>query len=501
MAALCRRLGQSHPRQTALIDGVRTRTFAELDARSDRLAAALIARDVAPGDRVAALLLNGAPLIELYMACAKARAILLPLNWRLAPAELAWIVADAAPRLLFVSEGLAGTAADIAGGIPRFAVSDTATGDDYESLLDRDAGPLPPAEPIDPWIMLYTSGTTGRPKGCVLDQQGQAISALASAIHWRAKPGDRVLIGLPLFHVGGLGILFAHLIAGATAVIAPRTLDGEIALDLLSSHGCTRSAIAPQLYSPLLQAQRRRQLPLRLQLLSMGGGMHDAQEIAAIRDGLCTDILLGYGQTEAGNFISYLDVADQLERPRSCGRGMAHLDLRIVDEAGAVLGPDQPGELQVRGASVLQRYWNQPEATTAAIGDGGWLRTGDLMSIDEAGYLTLHGRLKDLIKSGGENVYPKEVEGALLQHPAVADCAVFGVPHPIWTEAVKAVVVLKDGTTLDRADLVAWCRDRIAGYKRPRYIEQIDRLPRSDAGKLMMRDLRSRPVTPEQETG
>ena len=400
-----------------------------------------------------------------------------------------------------MSGGLSDLAAEIPLDAPRIVVTDVPTDDDaYETFLAGHAAPLPEPAADDIWFMLYTSGTTGRPKGCLLDQRGQVVSAFASAVLWRARPGDAVLMGLPLFHVGGLGILFAHLIAGATVVIAPRTLSADVAIDLLATHGCTRSAIAPQLYPPLLEAQRSRERPLRLQLLSMGGGIHEPALVAAVRDGFGTDILLGYGQTEAGNFVSYLGAAEQLVQPASCGRAMAHVDLRIVDGAGADLPPGERGELLVRGASTLRGYWNQPEASAAVLA-GGWLHTGDLFSIDEHGYLTLHGRLKELIKTGGENVYPREVETVLLAHADVADCAVFGVPDPYWTEAVKAAVVMKAAATASPADLVAWCRERIAGYKRPRYVEILERLPRSDAGKLLMRELRERPTTADQATG
>ena len=499
-AGWCRRLGTSHPRDTAVIDGAREWSFAELDARSERLAEALVAAGIRQGDRVAALLHNGAPLIELYFATAKARAILLPLNWRLAPAELDYIVDDAAPSLLFVSEELAELGAGIATSAQRVTVADGVVGNDpYEAFLAGPGAPLGVAEPDDVWIMLYTSGTTGRPKGCLLDQRGQIISALASAVLWRARPGDRLALALPLFHVGGLGILFAHMIAGATTVIAPRVFPPEVALRLLSERGCTRSAIAPQLYSGLLEVQRQQAVPLHLQLLSMGGGMHEPAQVAAVRDCLGTDILLGYGQTEAGNFISYLTAEEQLARPRSCGRAMMHLDIAIVDENGIPVPPGNSGELVVRGPSVLRGYWNQPEATESAL-RGGWLHTGDLFTIDEEGYLTLLGRLKELIKTGGENVYPKEVEAALLAHPCIVDCSVFGVPHEHWGEAVKAAIVLAPGATLSAAEVVKWCREHIAGYKRPRYVEFMNALPRSDAGKLLMRELRARPVTSDQAT-
>lgn len=496
-AALCARMAASHPRAIAFIEGERTCTFAELDARASALASALVAGGVRPGDRIALLMHNSIAMMELYFAAAKARAIALPINWRLAASEIAWIISDAAPSLILATEELHNLAVEFEREIPTFVIS-ADKGLCFDALALTESPSLPEAAEDDIWIMLYTSGTTGRPKGCLLDQRGQVISALASAVKWRAKPGDSLLIALPLFHVGGLGILFAHYVAGASVVIAPRHFSASRALQMLHDRRCTRSAIPPQLYRAICEEQRERQLSLWLDLVSMGGGMHDTGEIAAVREHLGTDVLLGYGQTECGNFVSYLTAEEQMAHPRSCGRPLAHLDVQIVDDHGEPVQPGATGELIVRGPSTLRGYWHQPEATASAMRDG-WVRTGDLFSVDDEGFLTLLGRSKELIKTGGENVYPKEVELALLTHPAIADCSVFGVPHEIWGEAVKAVVVLHPGAKLTREEVVGWCRMQIAGYKRPRFVEFLSSLPRSDAGKLLMRELCERPVEPESE--
>lgn len=494
-AQWAKRLAQRHAGVIALIEGERRRTYAELDRRSDQLAAALGAAGVGPGDRIAALLPNSCALIELYFAAAKLRAILLPVNFRLAAPEVAFILEDSAPRFLFVADTLEHLAESLDGAIRKIVVpTGQAAHDPYEAFLATGGGHASDACGTDPWIMLYTSGTTGRPKGCLLDQKGQIISALASAGVWKPRQEDRLLMALPLFHVGGLGILFAHMMAGATVILAPRTFSPQDAHEMLAREECTVCGIAPQLYPEILAVQKRSPRTLRLRHVSMGGGMHPVELLEEVRKVLGTEILLGYGQTEAGNFISYLTSEEQFRRPRSCGRILQHLDARIVDAGGRDLPPGEAGELLVRGPSVLSAYWQQPEQTAATLCDG-WLRTGDIVSMDDEGFITLLSRVKELIKTGGENVYPKEVENVLLAHPAIAECAVFGIPHDHWGECVKAVIVPKPGQHLTVDEVVAWCRKHIAGYKRPRAIEFMDSLPRSDAGKLLMRELKARALT------
>ncbi len=502
MAALVRRLARQVPRRPAFRDADgRVVSYAELDQRSDRLARAFVAAGIAPGDHVAALTLNSVPMMELFMAAAKARAVILPLNWRLAPPELAYIFGDAVPKLLFASAGLADLAAGIDTDVPTILIHEKPDGCPYEAFLAQggDETALPEVVPDDIWIMLYTSGTTGRPKGCRLDQKGQVISAFATRGVWQAGPFDRLAMALPLFHVGGLGILLGHFAAGAETVMAPRHFGPVQALDFLAEHRCTTAGLPPQYYTDMVAAQKQAPRALVLRTTTMGGGMHLPAEVSAVRDTLGVEPLLGYGQTEAGNFIAYLTASEQLERPAACGRPLAHLDWRIVDDAGQSLPAGATGELCVRGTSVMAGYWNQPDASAATLKDG-WLHTGDLCAVDNDGYLTLVGRKKELIKSGGENVYPREVEAVLMAHPAIAECAVFGVPHPRWGEGVKAVIVVKADATLDKASVTAWCRDRIAGYKRPRLIEFLPTLPRSEAGKLSMRELKERPVTADQAT-
>ena len=500
-AAWSRRIAMRFPGRPAVIDGARQVTYAELDLRVERLAVALSRRGVEQGDRIAAVLINGLPLIELYLAAARLGAILLPVNWRLAPPEIAWIIDNAEPRLIFLSESLSNLVDPSDSAAPMLVVPDQPGDDDaYEALIasvPADARLTEDPAPDSDWFMLYTSGTTGRPKGCLLPQYGQVIAAFAMASQWQIDGHARLLISLPLFHVGGTGLLFAHLAVGACLVIAPRLFDADKARRMASELECTALAVVPQLYPQLIADQRRDPLPLSLRRVTMGGGMHAPELVAEVQEVLGAEPILGYGQTEAGNYIAYLMGSEQLRHPKACGRAIPQFDFRAVDENDNPLPLGATGELCVRGPSLLSGYWRNPEATAATVRDG-WLHTGDLVRLDEHGLLTLVGRAKELIKTGGENVYPREVEAVLLEHPAIADCVVFGVPHDYWGEAVKTMIALRPGHSLDGAGVVAWVRARIAGYKRPRFVEFVPALPRTDTGKLLTRELRARPVTPDQ---
>jgi acyl-CoA synthetase (AMP-forming)/AMP-acid ligase II len=348
--------------------------------------------------------------------------------------------------------------------------------------------------------MLYTSGTTGRPKGCLLTQAGQMASTSASLDYWRVAQEDRLLIALPLFHVGGFGILLTHFAAGAASIICRRHLATPALLDLAVAEGCRTLSVSPTLLPEILALQRTAPRDLGISRVTMGGGMHEAALVREVRDVLGTEILAGYGQTEAGNFVCYLNATEQLKRPTACGRPLRHIQASIQDADGALLPVGEVGELCLRGPSIMAGYWRNPTATAATLRQG-WLRSGDMMRQDEDGFLHFVSRTKELIKSGGENVYPREVELVLLAHPGVADACVFGVPDETWGEAVKAAIVPRTTEPPDPAALVAWCRQHIAGYKRPRYIEFLEVLPRSPLGKLAIQDLRARPVTPEQRTG
>jgi fatty-acyl-CoA synthase len=497
MAHLFRFVADRHPACPAIAADGATLSFADLDRRSDRVARALQRQGVGSGDIVATLLLDGIPLVELLIATAKLGAAILPLNWRLAAPELGYILSDSAPALCFVSQSLADLArrADPLRAYVQLADHDP---DALATLAGRPAEPseLPirgQATPDTPWYMVYTSGTTGWPKGCQHSQRGYVEHALAMRRQLGSSETDRLLLTAPLFHVSGLHLWLGLYTGGGCAVVPPLRLDIAATLRFAAEYAITIQSLPILEPAGYVELQRQERLPLALRLIVGGGGSHAPQFLETVREVLKVDMLLGYGQSEQGGFTLLHSLASQLRWPTACGRPIAPMEARIVDDAGNDLPDDTVGELVVRGPGVMLGYLNQPVATSEAMQEG-WLRTGDLFRRDADGLFHFAGRQKELIKSGGENVYPAEVERAIGTHPAVADCCVAGVRDPRFGEVVKAFVVLHRGCSLTLAEIANWCRSSIAGYKRPRLVEFVDAIPRNFQGKPQRHLLSARPV-------
>ncbi len=493
---------QDRPHETAITDGAAQVSFAELDLRTERLADALSALGVGRGDRIATLLLDGLPAVEFLIAAGKLGAIDVTLNWRLAPMELSRILASAAPRLLVHSEcfaDLAVASLAAAGEIQRIAVSEVTS--DTGTYAEWVAGAPPRRrEEVygdDPLYMLYTSGTTGTPKGCLQSHEGTIIAGWAFAARRGISRADRLLSTAPLFHVGGLSHLFAALAVGAAAVIAPRGYQPRETLHLLSRTRCTFGAFNDALLEGMIEHQQSLQLPLCLRTVTRGASLTTATQIHAIRAHLGAETVGGYGQSEVGGFATMLDGDEMLVLPSALGAPLAHLEVALLDADGRPDSAAAVGEIGLRGPGVMLGYWSDPRATKEAIGTG-WLRTGDLARRDAAGMLHFEGRTKELVKTGGENVYPREVEQVLRKHPQIRDAAIVGVPDARWGEAVKACIVLEPGAVLSSREAAVWCKEHIAGYKRPRYVEYVDAIPRDTLGKIQRPLLRQRRVTPDQ---
>jgi acyl-CoA synthetase (AMP-forming)/AMP-acid ligase II len=356
---------------------------------------------------------------------------------------------------------------------------------------------LPDLAPERPLYMMYTSGTTGKPKGCLQAGSAVATAALGFAQHRGFSHTERLLSVNPLFHVVGMQQVAAMLACGGTSVFAGRDDDNPAILDLLHREGCTTTSAFPTICFPWQAMEPIREGVMPLTNYTGGAGMGRPQMYEFIEREWDARVVGGYGQTEICGFATFIDYADMLEHPRSIGWTLPHVTMTVLDPEGNQLPPGEEGELCLRGPSVLLGYWRNPEASEAALGHG-WLRTGDLGTMDTRGLGYLLGRAKELIKTGGENVYPAEVDAVFAAMPEVADAGCCGVPDKQWGEAVKAFVVLKPGMALTRADITARFKGQIAGYKRPRYIEFVDSLPRDPIGKLLRRELSARPVTPEQ---
>ncbi|PLK24935.1 hypothetical protein C0V72_04150 [Porphyrobacter sp. TH134] len=493
-----------HGHRLATVDGTQRLTWAQLDARVTNLARWLLERGIAPGDRIALLLTDGAPFLATLLAAGRIGAIAVLLNWRLAPGEIAWICGNAEPAMTFVNPRFSDLLSGAAAGEVH-QVDESHAGDGFfETVAGTAPGPIQHGydlglnlSPDRPIYMMYTSGTTGRPKGCLQAGSAVAASALGFAQHRRFTPEERLLSVNPLFHVVGMQQVAAMLACGGTSVFAGRDDNNAAILDLLHRESCTTTSAFLTICFPWLGMEPVRNGIMPLASYTGGAGMGRPQMYEFIERDWDARVIGGYGQTEICGFATFIDYPDMLEAPRSIGWTLPHVTMAVLDPDGQFLPPGKEGELCLRGPSVMLGYWRNPDASEAALGHG-WLRTGDLGTMDDRGRGYLLGRAKELIKTGGENVYPAEVDAIFVAMPEVADAGCCGVPDKHWGEAVKAFVVLKPGCELTRADITARFKGQIAGYKRPRYIEFVDALPRDPIGKLLRRELAARHVTPDQ---
>ena len=493
-----------HAHRLATVDGPQRLTWGELDARVTNLARWLLAKGIGPGDRIALLLSDGAPFLTTLLASARIGAVAVLLNWRLAPAEIAWICGNAEPALTFVNRRFSALVAGAEAGEVHQVDEQHAADGFFETAAASAHGPISHAydlglnlSPDRPLYMMYTSGTTGRPKGCLQAGSAVAASALGFALHRGFSHNERLLSVNPMFHVVGMQQVAAMLACGGTSVFAGRDDDNAAILDLLHREACTTTSAFPTICFPWQAMEPIRNGVMPLTNYTGGAGMGRPQIYEFIEKDWDARVVGGYGQTEICGFATFMDYADMLEAPRSIGWTLSHVTMTVLDPEGNHLRPGEEGELCLRGPSVMLGYWRNEEASEAALGHG-WLRTGDLGTMDDRGRGYLLGRAKELIKTGGENVYPAEVDAVFAAMPEVADAGCCGVPDKQWGEAVKAFVVLKPGHELTRAEISARFKGQIAGYKRPRYIEFVEQLPRDPIGKLQRRELSARPVTPDQ---
>jgi len=460
------------------------RTYAELGSRCRRLAGALRRLGLVPGDRVGVISLNSDRYLELYLGVPAAGFVLVPVNSRLAPAEMRAILADAGVSVLFADADYPG-AADVKQVL-------TMPGDCEDLIAAADeASEARPAE-NDLAALFYTSGTTGAAKGAMHTHRSLVSSALHFMATWPFDRQTRWLVASPMFHTGGIIGTLATVWAGGAHIIMPR-FDPDLAIDLIEREAVTHTLLVPTMLAAAANAQLARPRDVSsLRYLSHGASPISAETLRkAQRAFPGAELLHVYGTTEATPITTLLpheELVIDTPRVRSCGQPATGVEVRVVDSAGAEVKPGTVGEILVRSPSLMAGYWQKPEAT-AEVMRGDWYLTGDLGYRDDESYLFLVDRAKDMIVSGGENLYSTEVEDALASHPAVEEVAVFGVPDPQWGESVYAVVHAKQPVGAE--ELVAHCRERIAGFKVPRCIElRTEPLPKSAAGKILKRELR-----------
>jgi long-chain acyl-CoA synthetase len=494
VADVIREVAAARPDHVAIRNGDRELTYAQLDERSSRLAQALLETGVRAGSRVAYLDRTSPEVVELFFAAAKIGAVTVPLNWRLAPRELELVLEDARPPVVIAGETYADLAAELAEGRRRAEL--VVVGDGYERRLSaQDAvDPGRRGASSDVVVQMYTSGTTGVPKGVLTTHRNLAAAAETSP-YWAFDSESVSLTPLPMFHIGGIGWAFLGLWNGATTVLVSQFAAPEV-LDVFEGQRVTNAVLVPtmiQMLTAVPGAAERDYSALRS--IAYGASPITTPLLkAALRTFRCP--LFGvYGLTESTGGVVHLEPADHDRQDllRSAGKPLPWVELRIVDPFdGGDVRPGEVGEVWVRAPNVMLGYFNRPAETAAALVPGGWLRTGDGGYVDADGYLFLSDRIKDMIVSGGENVYPIEVEEALAHHPDVADVAVVGVPDERWGELVKAFVIPRAGAAPTADDLVAFARERLAGYKLPRAVELVEDLPRTPSGKVLKRALRER---------
>jgi long-chain acyl-CoA synthetase len=459
----------------------RSRTFAEVNESSSRLAAGLASEvGVRPGDRVAILDKNSDDYLELIFALDKAGAVMVPVNWRLTTSEVAQVVNDADPVLLIAGEQFAGSVGEVRCRTLGFAELPRAEGGDPHR--DR--------EDAVTW-QLYTSGTTGVPKGAMLTNLN--LLGLVGPMGFEIPEvveGSRSLVAMPLYHIGGSGWALAALTCGATAVVVREVLPPEL-LKVIVEQRVETGFLVPAVLLFMSQLPGVEQSDFSALKNIVYGASPISQELLRRSiETFCCRFTQVYGLTETTGAITALRHEDHTgPRLLSCGRSMFGTEIRAVDPMGEQVPPGEIGEIVYRGPGLMAGYWRKPEDTAAAV-RGGWFHSGDAGSIDEDGFVYIRDRIKDMIVSGGENIYPAELESVLAGHPDVADVAVIGVPDDRWGEAVKALVVRRPGASLTGEELIEWSRSRLAGYKRPRTVDFIEAIPRNPSGKILKRELR-----------
>lgn len=495
-----RERAKDKPNDVALIFDDERFTNSQLDARSSAVANGLLAARLPVQSRIALLDFNHSSFAEIMLGALKANHTLCPINARLAAPEVAWILNDARAPVLFVGrdhyamveaiESQLSTVKLIVavhGGHNRWPSFETWRND--QSSVDPH---LPFSLDLD-IVQLYTSGTTGNPKGVRHTHRtwGEAAAEVSIANPSCFADDCIYLIVLPFFHVAGFNPL-CFLLAGGGKIVVTRRNDPETIVTLLEKHAVTNTLLVPALIIAILNSPVRPKSLPAMRALSYGASPIAQDVLARAREFFACPFEHLYGMTE--NLGVATNLPPSLHDPssgklKSCGKPYAHCEIKVVDEEGHEKSAGEVGEIIMKGTWIMRGYWNQPEATAATVREG-WLWTGDAGYFDADGYLYIHDRVKDMIKTGSENVFPAEVENALFGHPSIADAAVIGVPDERWDEVIKAVVVLKPGTKLDATDIERHLRTRIGGFKIPRSYEVVEALPRNASGKVLRRKLR-----------
>ena len=492
------------PEAAFAVMGDQRLSYAEADAGANRIANALVASGLEVGDRVAFLGQNSLEYVLFYYGCSKSGVVPVPLNYRLAPPEWQFIVADAGAKLLIAAGDFAAAIDGVRDELPSvktwLALGDAPRGwDDWEGFLGSAPTTRPDREIDDECELyqMYTSGTTGRPKGAVLLQRAVCANLEQVSKQFAITPGERSLIVAPLYHAAAGICTFATVASGGSLFVQEEFAPAAV-VDALANEDISVALLVPAMIQFCLVAvpdvAERDYATLRL--IIYGASAIAEQTLRDAVDAFGCDFIQAYGMTETTAVVTNLTPADHqralCEKPElllSAGRPVLATRIRVVDEDGEDVPVGEIGEILIHGPQLMRGYWKRDEANAEALRDG-WMHTGDAGVLDEEGYLYVQDRVKDMIISGGENIYPREIEDVLYLHQQVAEAAVIGVPDEQWGESVKAVVVLKEGGDASAAELMEFCAGRLGGYKRPRSVDFIEALPRNLSGKVLKKDLR-----------
>ncbi|WP_077617211.1 acyl-CoA synthetase [Bacillus sinesaloumensis] len=471
------------PESIAVVDGETGKrfTFEELNKRAENIASYIRKMGIKKGDRVALLSPNDVSYFDLLFACGKIGAIFVPLNWRLSSEEIKYILSNSSPKLVALSSQF------------DELIKEKSTleivkidSEDYRQMTYASNNAYEPAVFIhedDPLAIIYTGGTTGKPKGVVLSHQSIMWNGLNTIISWNLTAEDVTLTYMPMFHTGGLNALSIPILMMGGKVVIANNFEPKRAIDIINQEGCTVVLLVPTMYHMMVNTPSFKDVSFPTMHTFLSGGAPCPLDIYQAFEEKGLSFKEGYGLTEAGPNNFFIDPKISRFRRGSVGKAMFYNDVKIITSEGNVAKAGEVGELLIRGKHLFHHYWNNPDATKEAFRDG-WLHTGDLARSDEQGYHYIVGRKKEMIITGGENVYPLEVEQCISKHPAINEVAVIGVPHQKWGEMVIAIVSLMPEQQISKAELIEFCKTKIGHYKVPKEFIFIENIPKTHVGKI-----------------
>ena len=488
------------PGREAIVSEAGRWTYEQWDRNANRRAWVLAKSGIKKGDHIATMFLNGNEVLETFLAIMKLGAVVVPLNIRLSPHELHYIIHHSDASALIFSHEFESIIREIMDDLPKVKLYFKSGGKrssdmiDFEtlSLMEPERDPCMQIEEDDIACILYTAGTTGLPKGVLLSHKNCIWASVNVSVNIDLRSDYRVLLVFPLYHAAAFIIQMANLFMGCTAVTM-RSFDAQRVMELVEEEKINRMTFPPTVWNFILQIPKVETYDTSsVKSISSGAEAMPLETKKKLLE-LFPSAGLGesYGMTESAATITTLDPKDVLRKMGSVGKPYVATEIRIVDDDGNDVTPGETGEILTRGPNVMVGYYKDPEATAEAL-KGGWLHTGDLGRLDDEGFLYIVDRKKDMIITGGENVYPREIEEILYSHPKILEAAVIGLPDATWGEKIHAVIVLKDGQYMEEKEVIEYCKARLASFKKPKSVEFVDRLPRSPAGKVLKRVLRDR---------